>query len=185
MFRGFGTNDNPLNELISSHNDLVKKFNELGRQMGSVCQKSEIEAMKEVNDAQYDASARYVSVIIVAGYAAFFTMWGSVKENLPRPCILWSGLLMIISIILFVGFEVIKMIFTAISHQRILRAAQEAHRSPTPSVIKDVVNQQSRQFLRLWKFVLVPTVVTGFGSAGILVWAFISGLLDWYCGVTT
>ncbi len=182
MFGNHGRQGDPMKALISSHKELVSHFNALSGRVAHMQQQSEISILESINAAQYDQAARYTSVIIVAGYAAFFAMWSSVKDDLSRVCVLWAGVLMMVSIVLFVGFEVSKMILMGIAHQRVMRAAEGVRAPHLASAIQDVIAVENRRILRLWKWALVPTVVFGFGSAAILGWAFVDGLVEWYRG---
>lgn len=170
----------PLEGLVDSHNDLVEHFNRLDEQVHEMRRQSEVEASKEIQSAHFDAASRYVSVIMVAGYAAFYTMWGSMKADLPRHLVLWAGLLMSASTAMFVGFEVVKMTVLAFAHGRIMKAAAHADVAVTHSSMRDVSKAHNRRLNRLWWYGLVPTASLGFGAAGILLWGFVSGLLAWY-----
>ena len=111
-------------------------------------------------------AASYTNLILIGGYAAFFTMWSSVKEDLSRGYMLWAALLMTVSVSLFLLFEVLKMVELA---GRLQRSAQPGQ-----------VGRLGSMLIRSWNVVLWITALTGFGGATILGVAFVDGLLDWY-----
>lgn len=55
-------------------------------------------------------SASYNQVIVLAGYAAFFAIWSSVVNEVPRWVVLCSGGLILFSVIGYVGWTVANMI---------------------------------------------------------------------------
>lgn len=60
----------------------------------------------------FDTAAIYNQVIILGGYAAYFTTWSSVSDDLPRWIVHTCGALMIFSISVYVGWTVVSMVAT-------------------------------------------------------------------------
>src|SRR5438034_479873 len=61
----------------------------------------------------YDKANAYTNLIILAGYAGLFALWQFTKDNLGRTQVLVSGLLFLISITIFVVFEIYKAHYTS------------------------------------------------------------------------
>jgi hypothetical protein len=43
-----------------------------------------IEAATRITAALYDKAAAYTNLVIIAGYAAFFAVWGNIKDNYQK-----------------------------------------------------------------------------------------------------
>ena len=57
---------------------------------------------------------RYSTVIMVAGYVGLFSIWNFTKEELENWQVLSVGLLVTISLAIYIGFELYEQILTAI-----------------------------------------------------------------------
>ncbi len=141
------------------------------------------EVQTKLVTVSYDKAAAYTTVIVFGGYAGFFAIWQLAKDHLSKDQALWSALLILISLLTFVLFELTKMVLVSrtlirkmavlqapeVRHdpQRLLQALQELEGKQQPSV---------RLFLRFWVFVLVVAVGCALGGASVLGYAFITGL---------
>jgi len=85
-----------------------------------------IEAQIRIISGVYEKANAYTNLITVAGYAGFFALWQLTKENLTRTQSLVSALLMVVSITIFVIFEIYKAHYTS----RLLRQYSEAVQRP-------------------------------------------------------
>src|SRR5258708_28488103 len=61
----------------------------------------------------YEKANAYTNLIIVAGYAGLFAVWQFTKDNLSRKQTLISALLIIVSLAIFVIFEIYKAHYTS------------------------------------------------------------------------
>ncbi len=93
---------------------------QLSQLLAQLSEKERQQVAKEIVDTQvkivaalYDKSIAYTNLIIIAGYASFFGMWAFTKQYLSPKQVLWSALIMSVSIVTFVFFEVIKMTTTS------------------------------------------------------------------------
>src|SRR5881409_3943173 len=80
-----------------------------------------VEAQQKVITASYDRAASYTTVIIFGGYAGVFAIWQLSKEYLTKGQVLWSAVFLLVSLLSFVLFEVIKMVL--VTRQVLSRAA--------------------------------------------------------------
>jgi ABC-type multidrug transport system fused ATPase/permease subunit len=162
----------------------VKEVNKLGKAIESISKsqaeaiaQQQMEAIKEIIAHTYGKAQSYANVIIVAGYAAFFTMWASVKSDLPTIPMLISGLLMTISILLFVITEIITMLSTS----RYFRTLQEKlAQMPSLDVLKEIKEaekQNAQSQYHTWAILFYPSLLTGVISGIILCGCFIARLL--------
>lgn len=118
----------------------------------------------------HSLASGYDQVVIVAGYAAFLTVWAQTAPHLARSVVLLSGALIGISLVLFVSFHVLQMAVR--SHSAIALGIQLRKVNPTPidQLQVYITNQQkaaksSSIILVVWPFVFYPAVITGIGAA--------------------
>jgi hypothetical protein len=163
---------------------------ELSRLLDQLSQKEKQQVAKEIVDAQikilsalYDKAIAYTNLIIIAGYASFFAIWSFTKEYLSQQQVLWSAMIMTISIVTFIFFETIKMIVTSKALLARDRALFDPAAKNDPNKIlanlreydlsaqKDIV-----WFAKFWNYILIVTVSTALVAIGILLYAFVSRL---------
>jgi hypothetical protein len=164
---------------VNMHNELAGHINRLSQQQAMDMQKKQIDILKEILTHSYDKSTTYANLIIIAGYVAFFSLWKEVKEFLPVKAALASALLMAISALLFVLYEIFKMIYGSIYFRNIGKEIEEI-KDPQTFIEKIQKGQQKFSTLnfRVWYIVLIPTLGTGLSGAAILVYYFVKGLLE-------
>ena len=161
------------------HNELVKHINTLHEFQAKTVQKQQIEALKEIISHTYSKSISYSNVIIIAGYVAFFSIWNFVKDKLSDTAMLYVALLGSLSAILFVLFEVYKMISGALHFRKLSKSLQQT-KDPQTVITKlqeDLKNFELRQH-RFWIYMLIPTLLTGLLAAAILIYCIFSTLLN-------
>ncbi|EGQ7800831.1 hypothetical protein P6A00_004601 [Vibrio parahaemolyticus] len=143
-----------------------------------------VEAQIKILTASYDKMAAYTNLVVVAGYATFFGLWNLTKDILSPDQKLWSALLIAISASVFVIFEVTKNYF----HSRNIMKLNKIVTDPkitasAPKVLAafDKHNQKLNKHMLAWGIwwhvSWVVSVVCGIAGAGVLMYAFIVGLL--------
>ncbi|WP_155643195.1 hypothetical protein [Photobacterium leiognathi] len=164
---------------VDRHNDLASHFNRMSQQQARMMTNENIAVTKEVVTHIYGKANSYSNVIIAAGYVGFFTLWSSLKNNLPQWAILSSGALMLTSLIIFIGFELYKMISVSIKMHRFSKRLQKPDMS-TLSEIQRIEQKSALISARVWVFTVIPTVCTGVGAGFILLYCFLVDLLALY-----
>jgi len=144
-----------------------------------------IETLVKILSSSYDKAVAYNNVLIVAGYAAFFAIWGATKPALTHWVSIASALLMVTSATVFVLFELLKMVHTsrAMTQLQSITADEEARKSPEvlQSKIKEYEAAQrlgSLRFLRIWVVVLVITASTSVLAVGLLAYNYVCILVS-------
>jgi len=140
-----------------------------------------LDANKELLAHAYDRGMAYTNLILGAGYAGFFATWTFTRDRLTDRQTLWSALLVSLSLISFVLFEVYKTFFVS----RTLLALSRAVQNPTEVVRRlaewqQIVEASQIRFGRIWAYTFPFTLFTGLAGIGILVYAFICALLKSY-----
>jgi hypothetical protein len=118
------------------------------------------EGLRKLLSESYSQAKSYTNLIIVAGYASYFTAINYCKEHITTTLFLWSIMLMGISITLFVSHEVYGMISNTIN----LRKLQDAL-SDKVNYIKNLeaysktAQEEKIRIGRIWSYHLYPTVI--------------------------
>lgn len=158
-------------------------FLEIGRRLAEIEAKQEgaISTIDSVGKAEHDkliadfidrdqkSNESYTSIIMVIGYGALFTLWTQLKEAMPPWYFFLTGLLALVSAMLFVIFELLKV-------------GVSSHVNTQWTNDKDIgtwfAERQAGGMAvnRFWAFFFYPSVITGV-SAGLL----LAGRLIWNC----
>jgi hypothetical protein len=122
-----------------------------------------ISKLLEFNTRTFKQAELHNQVFIIAGYAAFFALWSAVAADIPRPARLYSGGIMVLSLIVFVGWTVTGMIVAKVMMDRTLAVFlagpvdfYERHAK------MERVNLKTRDKLMRW---WLPTVTAAAGTA--------------------
>lgn len=141
----------------------------------------DIEVRVRIISQAYDRAVAYSNFIIMAGYAAAFTVWSLTKDYLPEAATIAVGLGLVVSLFTFCGWEVYKMIYTS---GELRRCADVLLKNlPPEEFFKEIEKVQRRaerdklRVHRYWIFVLVMSVPSGFGAAALLFYNFVANLI--------
>lgn len=134
--------------------------------------KEQIEFAKKLITASYTSAQAYTNTIIIAAYAAFFTMWSFTRSAANVRLMVISAALMLISIIVFVVFEVVKMTITSTLIHRQIKAVESSDAIVKLRAIDEATSKGALRFGYYWIFTLVVTMATGLGAAAVMGFAF-------------
>lgn len=163
--------------------NLAESLREIQRDLQLQGASSQVEAYIKMLMVVFDKSTAYFNLMIVGAYAGFFGLWQLAKDYLSKNQVLWSALLVFVSLFFFVLFEVSKMVVA----QKDITAQAEAlrsseHRSDPRFIaqrmdeIATAYERTNFNLMRFWVVTMRITVGAGLSGAGVLVWALISGL---------
>jgi len=156
---------------------LVKQVNYLTAAEMQAQQRAQINAIKEIVTHTYSRSAAYTNVILVAGYAAFFAIWKTMKPDLNKVLILSSGLLVLASVLLFIGSEIYGVFARTLYFRKLQK---KLALQPSPTFVQEVraaeQEFEARAF-QIWLVVFIPTVLLGILGGLLLAGAFGHGLI--------
>ncbi len=129
----------------------------------------------------YNKGRDYTNFIIVAGYAAFFALWTDIAKDIePAPRLLSGGLLGI-SLVLFITWEIVKMVINAREGRLLSEAIWLASdRNDLAVRAKDAehqINLENMFVHDMWPAIFIPTVLCGIVGALVLV---IAALAEWH-----
>jgi hypothetical protein len=141
------------------------------------------EAQQKLLTTSFDKAAVYTTVIIFGGYAGFFALWQLTKDYLSKDQALWSALLILVSMLAFILFEVFKMIVVTravFSKANVLRNPANRH---NPLVLLRVLDEMEQAqsaklgpFLVVWSITVMLAAGGALAGAGVLGYAFVRGL---------
>lgn len=138
-----------------------------------------IEETTKLLSALYDRAAAYTNLIIVAGYAGFFAVWGSVKSDLSKSEMLASAFCLSFSLMVFVFWEILVMLYTS----RTLGNLNKTLQAPPQDFEKQLekhnvlVAKRAVSIRRIWYGILLLTIVPGLIGGAILMFGFLRQLI--------
>jgi hypothetical protein len=153
--------------------DISRQINTLGREVEGLKQfqsdvqyDKQVQAALEITNRMQSGHAAYTNLVIAAGYAAYFTLWSTLKGDLPNWLYATSGLLITLSLLIFIAWEIAKMIWSAIAFRNIENRL--ASRAGSPEAItkwQQEILTFDRRVSRIWVWFLVPTIMFGLISS--------------------
>jgi hypothetical protein len=132
---------------------------------------TQIRELREFHAQATERGSRYVTLLLAAGFAAFFTEWSGFRPRLSREIILLTGGMMGVSLLAFMGFEILKAFHLSMQTLRMnealdgVTAENFAGRMVAEKALAD--REMALQG-RIWPGVFILTVAAGMGAAAIL-----------------
>ncbi|MEZ8053084.1 hypothetical protein [Vibrio atlanticus] len=164
---------------VDRHNELTEHIKRINEEQARVQTEQNVAVIKEVVSHTYGKANSYSNIIIAAGYVGFFSLWSSIKQDLPEWAVFSSGGLILLSLMIFIGFELYKMISGAV-HLRKVTSKIQSPTINTLSEIQHIEQQANLRNARIWVFTVVPTVISGFAAGLILLAGFLIEFLSPY-----
>lgn len=140
---------------------------------------AQIELQTKVFGKLIDRSAAYTKGVISVGYAATFGVWAFTRELMSARQQALTGLLLLLSAVVFALWEVYGNITAAAEFDRFLASI----RKPAIDAVADLKRYESdierRQLMRSrsWLFVVCVSLLSAVAAIGIMVWAFVRAIL--------
>lgn len=140
-----------------------------------------IEKQKEVIITSYEHGKQYTNIIVLGGYAGLFTIWNFTKDQLVAWQVLSVGLSILVSLFLYIAFELYGswVRTTQVSYQlKELQQAEKLHEFPQNYGKSE--QARAARFISLWPFFFFGAVAFALIAAAILFYSFIAGLMCTY-----
>ena len=135
------------------------------------------ETLLELQNSAFGHAQTYTTVVIFGGYAGMFAIWSFTRDSLSSQMNSWVGLLLGVSLLIFVLHEIFGMIMRAkefLATRKLLIAGLPPAQFLTE--LRELKRKSSlriqRIVLPIWIGALVLTVATGVSGAIILLYAF-------------
>ena len=127
----------------------------------------------------YDKGSNYTNLIIMAGYAVFFTFWSNVKNEVNIIDARISVLYVIISVLFFIIWEIYEMIYSSSFLERLHKFDQvpPAEFKVHMERVKKETEKLKANFARFWIWELILTIIPGFFGALVLIISYVKTLI--------
>lgn len=137
----------------------------------------------ELHSKTYSTAAAYDNAVILAGYVAFFALWGGVQADVSSVCRLVTVGLMGISLTCYIGWQVLQMLTRQWFEWKcaaIFKMANDPARF-NAEWIKAAQDYDiaAARLLRFWPFLFVPALISGFAAATTLSYNALALILEW------
>jgi hypothetical protein len=139
-----------------------------------------------------DQARSYHNTVVTIAYAGFFGIWAFTRDVLPPTASVTVAALMGGSIVFYVLFEIINMLFLQFAMIKITRAVMAATTIPKTldalvaysaahaaraEAYKKSVGRAGLSLVVAWPFFFLPSLLLGFSAALLLLWNFLAYLL--------
>ena len=137
-----------------------------------------INILVQLLSTQHDKATLYSNLIIGAGYAGFFSVWGNIQCYLTDFEKIFSMLCITISLIFFILWEIGKMISTALFSKYQSKILESSPQDFDKNLRKMDLNGKVFNIIqmRLWVINLVLTIIPALLGVGILVYGLFRSL---------
>lgn len=167
-----------------SESGLQKIVAELAKRAQKQAADEIVEVQIRVVSGTFDKLVTYTNLLVLAGYATFFGLWQVTKEMIDPRLSMLAAFFTAVSASVFVLFEVFRGYIHSLSlvklDQIILGAAATDAQRLTQAIGEHSKAERvmNARILPVWRVIFLVTVLTGVAGIGILLWAFLSHLLD-------
>jgi hypothetical protein len=146
-------------------------------------QKDVRDKLIDLHSKTYSTAAAYDNAVMLGGYVAFFALWGSVQESLTPVCRLATAALMGISLVCYIGWQVIQMLTRQWFEWKCADVFKSAGDPATFNTEWSKASQNheiaTARLMRFWPFLFVPALVFGFAGAIILSYNALAAVFGW------
>ena len=134
------------------------------------------EWMLKATSTLYDKAASYTNLVMAAGYAAYFAMWSNTVSLISHCLARTSAILMLISLMVFIFWEVAKMVLIGLNNKNLAKVAlaplNEFDALLQAHQIKE--HTLNARLALTWPLVLIIAIPTAFIALSIHLWALVS-----------
>ena len=129
----------------------------------------QVEALIQLQEKQMTNQASYTNLIMVAGYAGYFAFWSTLVTKMPQWVFALCGLLMTLTLTLFIAWEIIKAFWTGRYFHQVQEILGKPRGSRTLSELQAVGSKFSAKGRRWWIWFFATSVITGLSAATVLI----------------
>ena len=168
--------DSLLDQLSSSYERLEKEDIK-NEKPESSDDKESIQKQKEVIITAYEHGKQYTNIITFGGYAGLFAIWNFTKDQLQSWQVLSVGLCILLSLFLYITFELYGswLRTTQVSNQfKELEEAERLHEFPEYYGKNEQI--RAARFISIWPYFFFSAIGFALVATLILVYSFVSGL---------
>lgn len=149
--------------------ELGVHVNRLDRRQAEHDHDRQVQAAHDLIAKIYSQSISYTNLIMVVGYAGLLTLWSKLEPELPPALFSLTGLLIGLSLVLFISWELVKMVGGHLKIRRLQKSLEDA--KPGLGTITRFQNELKGHevgWVKLWLWFFIPTLISGFGASLVL-----------------
>jgi hypothetical protein len=181
----FSSHEINIKTINQSIETMDQRMNEMGHSLNSIhnhlSSKQRIEEQVAIDAASFDKMNAYVNLIIFGGYAGFFAIWSFTNDQLPEKARIWTGLLVGISLLFFISWEVLRASLQSSSVVKAFKLSLENLEAneyqAQRSALKKKTERQTKLLINLWGRFLLLTVLPGLAGGLLLAYNFVATLI--------
>lgn len=158
-----------IESMVNTHSEHINRLNDA--RVDLVTDK-QLAALGDVQEKFVTSGMNYSNLVIAAGYAGFFAFWSRSAGKIAEPLYSISGLLITTSLVLFIGWEVTKMIWQALHMRKIEKLMVGKSGEHAVQLFLQAHKTFQKKIALVWIFILVPTVLTGIGAGLTMIYSF-------------
>jgi len=146
-------------------------------------QKDVRDKLIDLHSRTFSTAAAYDNAVMLAGYVAFFALWGGVYETLTPVCRLFTVALMGLSLMCYLGWQILQMLTRQWFEWNcvgVFKLADEPARF-NDAWMKETQKHEvaTARLMRFWPYLFVPAVVLGFGGGIMLTYNSLAIVFGW------
>jgi hypothetical protein len=160
---------------------LAEGYDAVARLSRSVATLERAKVMDDYKAAIRDSYAiaqNYTNLVMLGGYAAFFALWTLFKTELPPTIHAWSGVVIGLSVTMFMAWEIFKMVSDAL-HVRHLEEhlISDGGDRVALHAVQQTIQLKRARVAKWWPVAFAFTLVPGAFGAGILLYGIAGNLV--------
>lgn len=137
-----------------------------------------IEKQKDIVLTTYEQARSYSNIIMMGGYAGLFAIWSFTKTELVQWQVVSVGLLALVSILLFVLFEIYgSWLRSAQTFGLLKQLAQAEQMNKFPDNYGKQERVRVETLAKIWPFFFFSALTSGLAAAAILAYSFVQKLM--------
>jgi hypothetical protein len=137
---------------------------------------NQVAAQKDLLHTSMTTAMQYTNVVMAVGFAAMFTLWAQTKGTLTPASTLWAGILLALSVLLFIVWEISQMVVRSMLNIRIARAVGDIDRFyEHMRSVGDLQQAITRRYYVPWVAVLAVTIALALGAFVIMLSGMVHG----------
>jgi len=172
---------NSLIDRLSSTYERLEKEDLENADSESKDTKEFIAKQKEVIITSYEHGKQYTNIIIFGGYAGLFATWNFTKDQLQPWQVLSVGLCILLSLFLYISFELYGAWLRTTQSANQIKELEEAEKlHEFPESYGKAEQARANKFISLWPYFFFGAVSFALIAALILIFTFITGLWSIY-----
>jgi len=140
-----------------------------------------IQILIRIMSASYDKSVSYTNLFMVGGYASFFVVWAKMYDKFSKFYMGLAGVLMFISLLVFIVWELYKMIFYSTNFRNLQKVLEEKDPKKFNAKLSEhQFNEKKRALeqVKIWWLVLIVTIIPALFASGILICLFYKYIIN-------